>query len=67
MIGNAVAPPLIALVAASLLNFLEIVRLADHGWSISKQLLIDAVPDDSRKEELQRNLEEAMSRKGRVG
>ena len=52
MIGNAVAPPVIAMIAASLLQMLEGLELdtdPDWGWKIAQEMLLDAAPNDARK------------------
>ena len=54
MIGNSVAPPVISMVAAPLL---QVVGLAkgkgdQWGWEVTKDLLLEATPNDERKASL---------------
>ena len=62
MIGNAVAPPVIAILAAKLLQYVELhpktadKSLEDLGWAITKVMLLEAVPDDIRKKDLEDKL-----------
>ena len=58
MIGNAVAPPLIAIIAASLLQYTKIIsdKRESLGWEVAASMLMDACPED-RKKALQRSLE----------
>jgi len=58
MIGNAVAPPVIAVIAAALLEYvgLGLDGHKDWGWSVSKALLLSAVPNDARKNDLEAKL-----------
>ena len=58
-LGNAVAPPVIAMLAAPLVQTLDLAKSdkdKDWGWSIAKELLIEASPNDSRRIELKENL-----------
>lgn len=48
MIGNAVAPPVIAMIAAPLLQCVSLVD-KDEGWKVGKEMLLDATPDDGRR------------------
>jgi DNA (cytosine-5)-methyltransferase 1 len=61
MIGNAVSPPVIAMLTAPLLQYAELCRKTnesvDWGWSVTKSMLLEAAPADSRK----KNLEEKLS------
>ena len=56
MIGNAVAPPVVVMIAAPLL--VRVIGLTmnnnDHdlGWKVARELLIEASPNDSRRIEL---------------
>ena len=58
MVGNAVAPPVIATVAAALLEYigLDCGGHKDLGWSVTKALLLAAAPNDARKNELEAQL-----------
>jgi len=58
MVGNAVAPPVIATVAAALLEYigLDCGGRKDLGWSVTKALLLAAAPNDARKNELEAQL-----------
>lgn len=51
MIGNAVAPPLIAIIAASLLQYTNIIsdQRERLGWDIATSMLMDACPEDRKK------------------
>lgn len=51
MIGNAVAPPLIAIIAASLLQYTNIIsdQRESLGWDVAKSMLMDACPEDRKK------------------
>lgn len=58
-LGNAVAPPVIAMLAAPLLQTLGLAKnndTDDWGWKVSRELLIEASPNDSRRIELKKNL-----------
>jgi DNA (cytosine-5)-methyltransferase 1 len=55
MIGNAVAPPVVAVLAAPLLQLLGLIQDGD-GWDITKDLLIKAAPNDKRRIQLEANL-----------
>ena len=56
MIGNAVAPPVVVMIAAPLL--VRVIGLTmnnnDHdlGWKVARELLMEASPNDSRQIEL---------------
>ena len=54
MIGNSVAPPVISMVAAPLLQVLGLAKgKGDQwGWEVTKDLLLEATPNDERKESL---------------
>jgi DNA (cytosine-5)-methyltransferase 1 len=57
MVGNAVSPPVIAMIAAPLLEYVQLCpNLNDHdvawGWNITKTMLLEAAPDDSRRKAL---------------
>ena len=53
MIGNSVAPPVISMVAAPLLEALGLKGKDDGwGWEITKDLLLEASPNDERRESL---------------
>ena len=60
MIGNAVAPPIIAMIVAPLL--VKVLGLSindndhDWGWKVARELLIEASPNDSRRIELETKL-----------
>ena len=58
-LGNAVAPPLIAILAAPLLQSLGLAKNNDNvdwGWNVAKELLIEASPNDYRRIELKKKL-----------
>jgi len=58
-LGNAVAPPVIAILAAPLVQTLGLAKNnndKDWGWIIAKELLIEASPNDYRRIELKKNL-----------
>ena len=77
MLGNAVAPPLIASIVAPLLSIINtddrnnkknnIAKKryggGDDGWEVTCEMLLDAAPQDSRKEELQKKLLDATTTK----
>jgi DNA (cytosine-5)-methyltransferase 1 len=52
MIGNSVSPPVISMVSAPLLQVLGLAKGKDDhwGWEVTKDLLLEAVPNDERKE-----------------
>lgn len=50
MIGNAVAPPVIAMIAAPLVQTLGLSN--GDGWKAAKEILIDASPNDGRRLQL---------------
>ena len=54
MIGNSVAPPVMSMVAAPLLQALGLAKENDDGWGweITKDLLLEASPNDERRESL---------------
>ena len=58
MVGNAVCPPLIAMIAAKLIitldDSIESVDKSDRGWYVAQSLLLGACPRDSRKIELEK-------------
>ena len=65
MIGNAVAPPVIVMIAAPLLQFVHVggggdddhdETTRDWGWTVAQSLLLEASPDDSRRKELESKL-----------
>ena len=64
MVGNAVAPPIIAMIAAPLIDYIGCRRQddgsslnqADWGWDVTKTLLLAAAPNDFRKNELKQKL-----------
>ena len=58
-LGNAVAPPVIAILAAPLVQTLGLAKNKDKddwGWNVAKELLIEASPNDSRRIELEKKL-----------
>lgn len=62
MIGNAVAPPLIAMIVAPLLQDLGLSPSSHRQdsmwkWSVTQELLLEAAPNDDRREKLRRQLE----------
>lgn len=64
MVGNAVSPPVIAMIAASILQYTKTCHetnmpLESWGWEITKSLLVEAAPNDSRKKNLERKLNTA--------
>ena len=79
MLGNAVAPPLIASIVAPLLSLIGVIGIPTtknddgnnyndakkvvDGWEVTCEMLLDAVPQDSRKEELQKKLEEETTKR----
>eukprot|EP00980_Cylindrotheca_fusiformis_P014807 scaffold4026_cov117-Cylindrotheca_fusiformis.AAC.42 len=58
MIGNAVSPPVIAMIAAPLLEYAGLCSgpQKNWGWEIAKQILLDAAPNDARREALNEKL-----------
>jgi len=61
MIGNAVSPPIIAVLVASILQYTNMCKdsnipLETWGWEVTKSMLIEAAPNDSRKRNLERKL-----------
>jgi DNA (cytosine-5)-methyltransferase 1 len=64
MIGNAVAPPVIVMIAAPMLQFCDLgggndnhdETTRDWGWTVAQSLLLEASPDDSRRKELESTL-----------
>jgi DNA (cytosine-5)-methyltransferase 1 len=58
MIGNAVAPPVIVMIAAPLVQLFHLGGGGDDdwGWTIAQSLLLEASPDDSRRKELESKL-----------
>ena len=58
MIGNAVAPPIIAMIAAPLLQLIELATSEDEnwGWVIATEILLEAVPNDDRRTHLERRM-----------
>jgi DNA (cytosine-5)-methyltransferase 1 len=71
MIGNAVAPPVVAMIVAPLLlqmNYLNGESSSDDvfGWRIARQLLLDSSPEDFRREILAQKLQfQVISEKNR--
>ena len=65
MVGNAVCPPVIAMIAAKLLinidDWRELVNRSDEGWTVAQSLLLDASPEDSRKVGLEKKLKSLKS------
>lgn len=60
MIGNAVAPPLVAMIAAPLVQNAAQDNVANIcGWLIARELLVEASPNDGRREAMERKLEHA--------
>ena len=60
MIGNSVAPPVVAVIAGAILQSLAIGADLDYSgrvWTRVKELLLKATPDDSRRETLQKALD----------
>lgn len=56
-LGNAVAPPVIAMLAAPLVQTLGLAKNNDNwGWKVAKELLIEASPNDYRRIELKKKL-----------
>ena len=57
-LGNAVAPPVIAMLAAPLVQTLGLAKNndTDWGWNVSRELLIESSPNDSRRVELKKKL-----------
>jgi DNA (cytosine-5)-methyltransferase 1 len=64
MIGNAVAPPVIVMIAAPLLQLIHLgcddggddvhaETTRTWGWTVAQSLLLEASPDDSRRKELE--------------
>jgi DNA (cytosine-5)-methyltransferase 1 len=64
MIGNAVAPPVIVMIAAPLVQFIHMgggdsggddeTTSRDWGWTVAQSLLLEASPDDARRKALER-------------
>mmetsp|Transcript_15991 Transcript_15991/g.45894 ORF Transcript_15991/g.45894 Transcript_15991/m.45894 type:complete len:139 (-) Transcript_15991:79-495(-) len=54
MIGNSVAPPILSMVAAPLLQALGLAKGKEvgWGWEVTTDLLLKAAPNDERKERL---------------
>ena len=62
MIGNAVSPPLIVMIVAPLLQNLGLSPSSHRqdpvwGWSVTQKILLEAAPNDDRRETLRRQLE----------
>jgi len=59
MIGNAVAPPVIAMIAAPLIQLIGIASNQDvkWGWNVTKEMLLEAAPNDGRRKYLIERLE----------
>jgi DNA (cytosine-5)-methyltransferase 1 len=64
LLGNAVAPPVVAMLAAPLLQCIGIgiatpeQNVATYwGWKVSKEMLLEATPNDSRRSELESRLD----------
>ena len=57
-LGNAVAPPVIAILAAPLVQTLGLAKNNDKdwGWNVAREMLIEASPNDSRRIELKKKL-----------
>ncbi|KAG7347876.1 DNA-cytosine methyltransferase [Nitzschia inconspicua] len=60
MIGNAVAPPVVAMIVTPLLQKINLFMVSRNhlGWEITKQLLLEASPNDNRRELLEQKLEQ---------
>lgn len=60
MIGNAVAPPVIAMVTGPLLKSLGLLSCdqsaQDWGWIVTREILLEAAPSDHRMTELKDKL-----------
>lgn len=61
MIGNAVCPPIVAMIAAKLLeeviqDYRDPEKTSELGWTVAKTLLLDACPKDYREIELEKKL-----------
>lgn len=57
MIGNAVAPPIITMLATPLLQILGLLdELKGSGWDVTIDLLLKAAPNDGRRERLETEL-----------
>ena len=59
MIGNAVSPPVIAMLAAPLVQTLKLATNNDDklwGWRVARDLLIESSPNDYRRIELRSKL-----------
>jgi len=67
MIGNAVAPPLIAMIVATLLQYVKNAGKHNNdegwGWEITRSLLLDAMPHDGNRKETFRILLEKVDAK----
>ena len=65
MLGNAVAPPVIAMLAAPLLSCIGYHPVMDEvgewGWMITQRMLLEACPNDSRRHELKQKLHKVMT------
>jgi len=73
LIGNAVAPPMIAMITAPILSRIGVhanpvgdnddnqkdssTYTNEWGWSVAKDMLLEACPNDKRRVDLQRKLE----------
>ncbi|CAB9530542.1 methylase DsaV [Seminavis robusta] len=60
MLGNAVAPPLIAMIVAPLLHCIGALpsTTTTSGWDITRDMLLAASPNDPRREKLRQQLTE---------
>ncbi len=71
MVGNAVSPPVIAMLAAPLLQYVKLCHTSNTssnwGWRITKSMLLDAVPEDPRKKELEHKLSNVDGNEGNCG
>ena len=56
MLGNAVAPPLIAMIVAPLLSIIRGGVQVVDGWAIACEMLLEASPPDVRRQELREKL-----------
>lgn len=60
LLGNAVVPSMIAIVAAPLLQaFAGVMENDEGGWKVAMELLLDASPSDERRLDLQHQITEA--------
>ena len=62
LLGNAVAPPVVAMIAAPLLQCMGISTPEQNidnkwGWDVVKEMLLEAAPQDSRRSKLESRLE----------